>query len=104
MRAAADGFSADALAEWSEEDRAALHEAVDESDYSFADWIEALAAFDRWLSDQGEKRRPWRGMIGYIHCCTLMTTAPGIALANLKVIVNQSLIEFGFQLLDESQA
>lgn len=88
---------------WTSEDQAALLEAVDDSDYSLADWVEALDAFVHWLEQRGESRRPWQGMLGYIHCCAAMATAPGIGLANLKVIVNQTLIEFGFQLLDEAQ-
>ncbi len=89
--------------DWHESERAALLEAVDESDYSLADWIEALAAFDRWLAARGEQRRPWCEIVGYIHCCTLMAS-PGVALGNLKVIVDQSLIEFGFHFLAESQS
>ncbi len=99
---AAPAFTADSLAAWSEEDRAAFLEAVDASDYSLADWIEALAAFDLWLAGRGETRRPWRGIVGYIHCCTFQAS-PGIALGNLKVIVHQSLIEFGFHFIDGSQ-
>ncbi len=101
--AAMGGFAADSLSAWSEEERAVFLEAVDESHYSLADWIEALAAFDRWLQERGEGRRPWREIVGYIHCCTLMAS-PGVALGNLKVIVDQSLIEYGFHFVDESQS
>lgn len=84
------------LAGWTAEEREALLSAVDESDYSLDDWLEALGTFCAWLEERGESRRPWREMTGYIHCCTRIA-APGIALGNLKVIVFQSLTEFGFQ-------
>ena len=90
------------LAAWSPDDRAALHEAVDASDYSLDDWIEALDAFDRWLSDRGEKRRPIREIVGYIHCCTYKAS-PGVALGNLEVILLQALTEFGFAFMEDTQ-
>ena len=92
----------DPLSEWSEHERNSLLEAIDESDYSFADWIAALGAFDRWLADRGESRRPRKEMVGYIHCCTF-GNAPGIALAKLEIIVYESLTEYGFILLDDTQ-
>ena len=78
-------------------------ESIDDSDYSQADWEEALAAFDGWLADRGETRRSWAQIVGYVHCCTLMAS-PGIPLGNLKVIVLQVLTEFGFDFLGDSQA
>ena len=95
-------FPAEALERWSAEERESLLTAVDESDYSLADWLEALGAFDAWLSARGEARRPWREIVGYIHCCTQMAS-PGIALGTLKVIVFQALTEFGFQFMTASQ-
>jgi hypothetical protein len=90
------------LSHWTPEDREALLSAVDESDYSLDDWLEALGTFRAWLEDRGETRRSWRNMTGYVHCCTLMAS-PGIALGNLKVIVFQALTEFGFESMTESQ-
>jgi hypothetical protein len=91
-----------ALASWSDEEREALLEAVEEGDYSLADWLEAISTFETWLGDRGEERRPWRDIVGYIHCCTLMG-GPGIALGSLNIIVNQTLIEFGFRAVDDPQ-
>ncbi len=87
---------------WTEPEREALLEAVDNSPYSLGDWLEAIAAFETWLKGRGERRRPWRDIVGYIHCCTLMES-PGIPLGKLNIIVNQALIEFGFEILDDSQ-
>jgi hypothetical protein len=103
MNAPGDPMTAETLAGWTPEEREALFSAVDESDYSLDDWLEALGSFCAWLEEGGESRRPWREMTGYIHCCTRMA-APGIALANLKVIVFQALTEFGFQSTFASQA
>lgn len=80
----------------------ALLENVDESDYSLADWVEALTAFDAWLGEKGETRRPLAGMRGYIHCCTF-TNSPHLSSPILKVIVIKALTEFGFDVLAESQ-
>ncbi len=102
MTAPGAPLAAEDLACWTAEDREALLAAVDDSDYSLDDWLEALGTFCAWLDGQGESRRPWRNMTGYVHCCTLMA-APGIALGNLKVIVFQALTEFGFQSTVESQ-
>lgn len=90
------------LSGWSEAERDSLAAAVDDSDHSLADWLEALAAFVAWLEKRGETRRPWREMTGYIHCCSSYAPA-GIPLGNLKTIVFQALTEFGFRLIDESQ-
>lgn len=80
----------------------ALLEHVDESDYSLVDWVEALTAFDAWLTDQGESRRPLAEMRGYIHCCTYMNS-PRLSLPILKVLVVKALTEFGFAVLTEPQ-
>ena len=90
------------IVSWSEEDRAVLLDSVDESDYSLDDWIEALGAFEGWLEERGEERRPFRQIVGYIDCCTLMTS-PGVSLGNLKVIVYQALTDFGFAFIDDAQ-
>lgn len=90
------------LSSWSTEERSALYKAVDESDYSLADWLEALETFQHWLEGRGDPRRPWRDIVGYIHCCTLMRGA-GVASSSLNVLVNQALIDFGFQFLGEAQ-
>ncbi len=79
-----------------------LLEDVDESDYSLADWVEALTAFDRWLAEQGEPRRPLAAMRSYIHCCTYLNS-PQLSLPNLKVIVIKALTEFGFIAVSEAQ-
>jgi hypothetical protein len=79
-----------------------LLDAVDDSDYSLADWVGAFAAFDEWLEEKGEKRRPLAEMRGYIHCCTY-TNSPHLGLPSLKVIVIKSLTEFGFDAVSEPQ-
>lgn len=88
---------------WTAEERDALLAAVDESDYSLADWGLALRTFEAWLARRGENRRPWREIVGYIHCCTLMAS-PGVALGKLEVIVDKALTEFGFEFIEESQS
>ncbi|MDF1861314.1 MAG: hypothetical protein P1U87_13945 [Verrucomicrobiales bacterium] len=79
-----------------------LLEEIDQSDYAFRDWAEALLAFDGWLEEKGSLTRPLGAIVGYIHCCTL-TTAPAIGLPSLKVIVSKSLTEYGFEEICESQ-
>ncbi len=75
---------------------------VDQSDYSLVDWIEALVEFDRWLLEQKVEVRPFASMVGYVNCCTF-TNAPQINLPSLKVIVYQSLTDFGFDAISEYQ-
>ena len=79
-----------------------LLDQVDDSDYSLADWVEAFVAFDRWLAETGEMRRPLTGMRGYIHCCTFMNP-PVLCSPSLKVIVIKALTEYGFDVLSEAQ-
>ena len=79
-----------------------LFEKVDESDYSLQDWVEAIVVFDAWLAEKGTAARPVSEMLGYIHCCT-MTNAPQISLPSLKVIVNQSLNNYGFEEISKNQ-
>lgn len=79
-----------------------LLDQVDDSDYSLADWVEAFVAFDRWLAEKGETRRPLTGMRGYIHCCTFMNS-PLLYSPSLKVIVIKALTEYGFDVLTEAQ-
>lgn len=79
-----------------------LLDAVDQSDYSLDDWAEAMGVFEDWLTRERVSSRPLPEMIGYVHCCTL-TNAPGVPLASLKVIVGEALIDFGFDVISESQ-
>ena len=79
-----------------------LLDAVDDSDYSLVDWIEAFLAFDEWLEGKGEERRPLSEMRGYIHCCTF-TNSPHLSSPVLKVIVIKALTEFGFDAVSEPQ-
>lgn len=79
-----------------------LFEQVDGSDYSLADWIEALVEFDAWLESRNRPERPIGEMLGYLHCCTLMQS-PGLSSPILKVIVYQALTEFGFATISEAQ-
>jgi len=102
MNAPEASSPAELPATWPPEVQEALFAAVDESDYSLADWLEAIGAFCAWLEARAETRRPWLAMFDYIHCCTVAAPA-GISLGNLKVIVQQALTEFGFRLLSESQ-
>jgi hypothetical protein len=96
-------FASASLESWTPEERDWFYEAVDDSDYSLEDWVAALGAFESWLQERGELRRPWREIVGYIHCCTLMA-APGVALGILEVIVCKSLTEYGFEFIGESQS
>ena len=79
-----------------------LLDAVDDSDYSLADWVVAFVAFDEWLEEKGEKRRPLAEMRGYIHCCTY-TNSPHLSLPILRVILIKALTEFGFDAVAEPQ-
>lgn len=74
---------------------------VDQTDYSLPDWVEALMAFERWLEHEGASNRPFREILGYIHCCTQINP-PTVSLASLKVIVSESLTGFGFDGKDAS--
>jgi len=76
-------------------DYAALASAIDESDYSIADWLEALLTFESWLEQRAVPTRPFAAIMGYIHCCTLMN-ARGVITPSLNIIVNKALIDFGF--------
>jgi hypothetical protein len=96
-------FTSASLEAWTQEERDSFYEAVDDSDYSLKDWVAALGAFQSWLEEHGELRRPWREIVGYIHCCTRMA-APGVALGFLKVIVYEALTEYGFEFTSESQS
>lgn len=72
-----------------------LIDSVDDSDYSLADWVEALHAFDEYLSSNNVQARDFSKMLGYLRCCVLMPT--GIAKnPSLQGIVNQCLMDFGF--------
>lgn len=77
-------------------------EEVDQSDYSLCDWAAALVAFDKWLAERGESSRPFRAMAGYVHCCTLMN-ARSVPAPGLEVIVIQSLMNYGFDIIQGSQ-
>ncbi len=77
-----------------------LIENVDESDYSLADWVEALLAFETWLEGQGESRRLVSKMVGYVHCC-MMISSPVLPSPSLKVILIETLTEYGFAALTD---
>lgn len=79
-----------------------FHAAIDDSDYSMADWVEALVGFDKWLTSQKIIERPFTIMIGYVNCCTI-GNATRVSLPSLKTIVVKSLREFGFDGVDEYQ-
>ncbi len=80
----------------------AFHTAIDDSDYSMADWVEALGGFDEWLTTRKISDRPFSIMLGYINCCT-MGNSPKVRFLSLKMIVYQSLMEFGFDSGNSSQ-
>lgn len=73
-----------------------FYEEVDRSHYSLADWASALVAFDKWLSEQGKSERPFRAMVGYLHCCTL-TSAYSVGVPSLEVVLFQCLKNYGFE-------
>jgi hypothetical protein len=79
-----------------------LATAIDESDYSLTDWLEALFSFEHWLQAHAIPARPFASIIGYIHCCTLMN-AKGIITPSLNIIVNKALIDYGFDATSPSQ-
>lgn len=68
---------------------------ADDSDYSLADWVEALNAFDDYLSRNNIQNRDFPKMLGYLRCCALM---PGgmAKIPSLQSVVNQCLTDFGF--------
>ena len=79
-----------------------LFEGVDASDCSLGDWTEALVGFDAWLAENQVAQRPFGEMVGYIHCCT-MAAPQTVSSGNLKVIVIQSLTDFGFDAVSDPQ-
>ncbi|NOX99888.1 MAG: hypothetical protein GXP30_09190 [Verrucomicrobia bacterium] len=72
-----------------------FYEQVDQSDFSLADWVEALLCFDQWLEEQNISQRPLTSILGYIHCCTL-TLADTLAPPNLALITGEMLKQHGF--------
>ena len=79
-----------------------LFEEVDQTDYSLGDWVEAIVGFDAWLEAEKVKSRPFSEMVGYIHCCTIAAPQT-IRSPNLRVVVIQSLKEFGFDAVSDPQ-
>lgn len=70
-------------------------ETVDDSPFALGDWLEALLAFDRWLSEKGVTERPVDAMLGYLECCTL-TVAETLSLPEFSPLVLSNLDQFGF--------
>ena len=77
-----------------------LFEQVDHSDFSLADWINALLSFDQWLSKHSSHLRPVDNMISYIHCCTL-TLSNNLAPPDLAKLTNKMLSQYGFDAASE---
>lgn len=80
-----------------------LYEQVDQSDFSLADWINALLGFDQWLNEQKITARPVETMIGYIHCCTL-TMPDTLAPPDLAQLTIEMLEQHGFDAVDDALA
>lgn len=87
---------ADLVARSTDVDLEYFYEEIDRSNYSLEDWASALVAFDRWIEGQGKVERPFRAMVGYLHCCTL-TTADSVGVPSLEVVLDQSLKNYGFE-------
>ncbi len=72
-----------------------LIEQVDQSDFSLADWIQALLLFDRWLDHNNIAARPVANMIAYIHCCTISLT-DSLPPPDLATLTGKMLKQYGF--------
>lgn len=80
-----------------------LIEQVDQSDFSLADWIQALLHFDRWLDHKNITARPVANMTAYIHCCTL-TLSGSLAPPDLARLTIDMLEQYGFDATTEVSA
>lgn len=78
-----------------EVDLDAWFETIDNSNYALADWLEALEAFDAWLTEQGITARPVASMLGYLECCTL-TVAETLSAPEFAALVRDNLERYGF--------
>ena len=78
-----------------------LVDQVDESDYSLADWIESLLAFDEWLNRGNLKKRDFGNMLGYLHCCTFVIPE-SVDSPCLKAVLQQCLSDHGYDASGES--
>lgn len=75
--------------------------AVDDSDYSLADWVDALLAFDRWLAAHGTAARPFASMTGYLDCCAAAAPRTVGVLPALQALLLRNLEEYGFDAAQE---
>ncbi len=69
---------------------------IDESDYSLADWVAALQTFDAWLAEKNIEARPASSMLGYLHCCQ-MVSPDVLAPPRLSSVLKSNLNDFGFE-------
>lgn len=72
-----------------------LFQAVDESDFDLAEWLDALDAMCIWLEGRGLACSLIK-VGGYLHCCA-MGASSGRPYASLRQIAEDYLDEFGFE-------
>lgn len=71
-----------------------LLEAVDESDYSLRDWVEALVSFSEYIEDS-DGVADLKIMLGYLNCCCEANEGSvGLPLIH---VLNEMLSQYGFE-------
>lgn len=69
--------------------------AVDDSPYSLAQWIEAIKYFSKWL-DENQRTTPWPTLLGYLSCCSESPENKNIK-HNLKHLLKDMLETYGYE-------
>ena len=73
----------------------AVLQAVDDSSFSLAQWVDAFVVLDAWLKASGL----WASIedqTGYVHCAGEAAGA-GAALTTLEAVVSEMLAQYGFE-------
>lgn len=74
---------------------AALLEAVDDSSFSLAAWIDAFIILEQWLEVRG-RHAAFEDQLGYVHCACEAAGA-GVSLTTLAAVVSEMLDDYGFE-------
>ncbi len=74
-------------------DQAALLDAVDESDFTLRQWVDALMLLERWLEVR-ELELPVVDQLGYV-CCSAEAAGAGANVTYLPSLVEDMLAAYG---------
>lgn len=75
-----------------------FYQAVDDSAFATADWLEAIASMHKWLQANG-KRAPFSDLIGYLECCAAAAQGSHTP-TDFAGMTESMLEEFGFEAAD----